>query len=219
MATLTSILSTDIVSSSRGTINTNLQNLNLQGVGNSASIAGQATFATSIVGHTTSIATKLEAASVDQVLASTLSTVAVTPSALGQTRRYIYKSSTQTVVNSVLTADSELLFPVGVNESWGMRALIAWKSGVTPDIKYTFLAPAGMTGYFVDDDANQDSFSPSTITVLAGSTNDKLVGINGIFVNGSVAGNIRLHWAQNVDTPSSVATVYKGSHIMAFRLN
>ena len=133
----------------------------------------------------------------------------------------VYKSQSQSVLNSVLTADDHLFFTMGANESWNMRLLMAYDSNTVPDIKYTFLAPAGTIGYFVADDAPQAANSPSVITVIVvPNANDQLGGINGIFINNSVAGNVSFYWAQNTDSSqSSVLTMYAGSNIIATRIN
>ena len=164
MAILTSILATDIVSSTRSVINTNFQNINEQ-------------------------------------------------------TRVIYKSSNQSIATSVLTADMELNFPIAANEAWQVRLYMPFSAPTVPDMKYTFLVPTGATGYFADDDSAQTANVPSAIGQLTGSSGDRVVGINGVFINNSVAGNIAFYWAQNTDTVSSVSTVYKGANIIATKLN
>lgn len=164
MATVTSILSTDIVSDSRSTINTNFDNLNKQ-------------------------------------------------------TQIVYKSTTQTTTTSVLTADTELSFLIGANEAWKMEMNLIGHADATSDLKYTFLVPAGANGYFTNDDAlGQVPKMPSVMSTVS-TTGSVFGGINGIFINGSVAGTVGFYWAQNTSTPSSVISINQGSNIIAFKLN
>ena len=192
MSTVHSIAASDIVANSRSVLTTNFANLNTD---------------------------KIEATTVAQMLASTISTVGVTPSVLGETRKYVYKSGNQTTSSSVLVNDDALFFNVGANEAWRMTTRLLWSSNNVPDIKYTFTAPTGTAGYFSDDDASQIAITPSSTTNLsAGGTATNIVGINGVFTT-SVAGSIQLQWAQNTNAASSVLTVYAGSNIIAERIN
>ena len=133
----------------------------------------------------------------------------------------IYKSSVQTTVSSVLVNDSELLVPIQANETLGVVLKLVGESGITPDFKYTFNAPIGTVGYFADDDAFSSATSVGGIRTISGpGPNTPFIGgINGVFINNSVAGTIQFQWAQNVNTVSSVTSVFKGSNIIVTKLN
>lgn len=181
MSAVTSILAADIVSSSRGTLNTNFQNLN---------------------------ADKVEVASAAQVLASTLSTVAVTPSVLASTDRWVFKNTDESTLTSVISADSVLRLNVGANEAWALQGAISFAAGNTvPDMKWGYTVPAGTTFncYDVYQGTSFKESSPS-VFLTAFATDTTTIQL-GTFIIGSVAGSITAVWAQNTHTPSSVATV------------
>lgn len=132
-----------------------------------------------------------------------------------------YKSTSSSVVSATLQNDSELVMPIGANESWALTLRLVMDSATAPDFKCTFAAPVGTIGYFVEDDAPQTPASVGGIRTIQGQGVGTTVfaGINGVFINNSVAGSLQFQWAQNTNTPSSVTTVFKGSNIIATKLN
>ena len=166
MATLTSILATNIVSSTRSVINTNFQNLNAQ-------------------------------------------------------TQIIYKSADQTSASSVLASDSHLVFPVGVNEVWGLeKVFLLYNAAAAPDIKVGWTVPAGTTmAWEVEGNYGSNVSLASDTESMNGTGADAQFSLHGTIFVGSVAGNMTLRWAQNVNTASSIITLKQGSFIIAHKLN
>src|SRR3990167_695403 len=243
MSTVHSIAASDLVSNTRSVLTTNFANLNADKVETSTLTGSYSTTSTitgtypttstllsnyqttSTIGGTYATSSTLvgsqylSGATVGQVLASTLSTVGITPSVLAETRKYVYKSGNQSVFSSLLVNDDALFFNVGANEVWQTTTRIVFLSDTLPDFKYTFTAPAGTAGYFIDD-FSQNVRVPTSIQGLTvgSSTRQQMQDIKGVFIT-SVAGSIQLQWAQDTHTPSSVTTMITGSNIIAERIN
>lgn len=192
MSNLTSILSSDLISTAPSVLTGNFQNLNQD---------------------------KTESANYAQTLAGASSTLAISPAGLNALYRFAYKSSTQGITTSVLANDDHLSIPVGVNEVWGYNMNLFYKSATAPDIKITMVGPAGTTGGWGDAATfSTDVMTYGSVMGIATANVDEVTLFTGTAIVGSVAGNVRLQWAQNVDTVSSITTVLTGSNIIAHRL-
>lgn len=196
MATITSILSTDTVSSSRGVINTNFQNLN---------------------------SSKLEQATIGQIFSSVATNVAVTPSVLGEIYKYVVKPMNTTINNSVLTADPHLKVNVNVNESWEMEGNLYMLAGNSvPDFKITYAVPTGTLWRAADNFGSNwgnDVTSTPTVTYGLSSVNGTMVRHFVQFQTNSVAGSIVAVWAQNTNVESSITALMNNSYLKFTRLN
>lgn len=135
-------------------------------------------------------------------------------------QKYIaYKSSSSSVINSVLVADESLSFPIQANEIWNIKGALVYTSATVADLKFMHTAPVGAVGYIkVDDSAGTATLLSSVINV-SGSGSAAFAGSNGIFINGPVAGSVDFYWAQQTNTDSSVTTLLQGSNIIATKLN
>lgn len=192
MSNVTSILATDLVSDSRSTINTNFGNLNTD---------------------------KLQQATIAQALASVATTVAITPSIKGEIQKIVYKDYDEGSLTSTLVTDSVLTVKVGANEIWEMRGILTLNAGNTvPDAKLLYTAPAGTIWNLFNAD-NQGSLANTRPSVVMATLVTPATTVHtGIFRTGSVAGSIALAWGQNVNTPSSVTTLFSGSYLKFERL-
>lgn len=195
MSTVHSIAASDLVSATRSVLTANFANLNTD---------------------------KLEAANAAQVLAADINTVAITPSTLGANMKRIYKSSNQTTTSSVLGVDTHLQFPVAANEAWAFQVAPRINGPSVPDFKFTFTAPAGASGGYVQtsfDGNDWIAFGATDTLSTNGVANGEITHIVGIVYGSSVAGSVALVWSQNIHTPSSVTTVLTGSFMIADRMN
>jgi len=212
MSTLTSILSTDLISNSRSTINTNFGNLNADKVESSILTGSYATTST-IAG------TYLQGATTANVLASTLSNVGITPSVQGQVHKVIYKTTNQSVLSSLIQVDNDLKIAVGANEVWAVQGMLTYTGAAVVDLKYGYSVPPGTLWDVADTYANGADYTyPSIFANSNGVNSRNQLGQLGLFSIGSVVGSIALIWAQNTHTPSSTMTMNNNSHLKFDRL-
>lgn len=138
--------------------------------------------------------------------------------------KVVRKSANEIVNNSaVLQDDNELLFPVLANEIWTGYILLLTSGNNTADLKVNLTGPAGSTirwtGIYVDVAGATRKTSDLDGDIQAyGQDNYLNVLINFTIINGAVAGNLTLQWAQNTADLSDT-TVLANSHIYAHRLN
>lgn len=131
-----------------------------------------------------------------------------------------YKTSNETVNNSaVLQADDALLWAVAANGVYMLDLKVLYNSGTTPDIKFGFTYPVGLTAqwgtlaYTTTTGATEQNGnnSESGVAGNGGVAADVWSHIYGLFTNGGTAGTLTLTWAQN--TANGSDTIVKaGSH-------
>ena len=105
--------------------------------------------------------------------------------------------------NTVLTNDTELLFPIGVSETWVAYFTLYIVSSGTGQAQLTITAPTGATGNFFDTQWNFAVFNFGSADAITGiSTSFGIVYLAVQVINGANAGNVNLQWAQNTSNVS-----------------
>lgn len=137
----------------------------------------------------------------------------------------IVKASDDTVNNSTtLVNDSELLFPIGINEVWEFTIVVLSFSPATPDYKCAITVPANtsLCWLFSGKDA-PGTISITNMIVSGGSHSSRgencVYGIvlRGIAIATDTAGNVQYQFAQNTANVSDTKTLI-GSCIIAHQL-
>lgn len=140
-----------------------------------------------------------------------------------RTPLYVIKSLDETVNNSaVLQDDNELLLPVEANLTYHLASRITFTSGTTPDFKFAWTFPTGLTmtynltcfavGTSVLD---QFAFTQTLTANLEGGASQRSAMIEGQVVVGSTAGTLQLQWAQITATGSD--TIVKAGSFIELR--
>jgi hypothetical protein len=134
----------------------------------------------------------------------------------------IRKSANQSSATVILENDTELVFPIGANETWVFRFDLLYSTGATTDIQIAVNAPAGAA---CDYAFGQYSAGYSLGTNVCGEplpVEDtapviyQALPLTGSITNGSTAGTVRLQFAKN--SPNlAPATIHRGSSLSAFR--
>jgi hypothetical protein len=140
----------------------------------------------------------------------------------GSTGATVRKTADQTVNNSAtLQNDSDLLLPVGANESWVGEAVIFATGDGAADIQFAITVPAGASVAYSLVSAGPTTANAAPVASMAsgGALNGGTSGatarpfiINWSVGNGSTAGDIQIQWAQIVATVADT-TVKAGSYI------
>lgn len=141
--------------------------------------------------------------------------------------RWSYKTTNQVVNDStVFVNDTQLALPIEASTTWAYDfTLFGTSSTATPDFKFSFTGPVGITvvtffGADLQSSAGgtpvYGSFSASGIGILTAAV---FRGVKGRLVveNGVNAGTIQLVWAQNTQTAEDT-TVRAGSYLRGIRL-
>lgn len=142
-----------------------------------------------------------------------------------------YKSSTEDRSSTTLALDSEMQFAMGANETWAFEMHIFSAGTGTTDIKYSIGFPTGavcpwgalgggtasLSAY--SSNANDTPTSASTTRAVGMDGTTQLEIIKGTVFNGSTAGSLILYWAPNATDGANTASVRKGSHLIATRLD
>jgi hypothetical protein len=106
---------------------------------------------------------------------------------------YVRKASDETVSNSTtVQSDDEILFPVGVNETWIFTIFLLYSTSGVADFKHQFSVPSGTAGRH--ETIGGEAAIASPLTTGGGASSRS---ITGVIRSGSTAGNITLQWAQN----------------------
>jgi|1_EtaG_2_1085319.scaffolds.fasta_scaffold01904_12 hypothetical protein len=135
---------------------------------------------------------------------------------------YVRKASDETISSSTtLQADNELLFPVGINETWAFTICILFNSGTTPDFRLDFESlPSGAAGNYtiVYAPTVQTSAALNNSLVVPGTGSDAMILLHGQVRTSAAAGNISLFWAQNTSNAGDTK-VLADSILMAWRVD
>jgi hypothetical protein len=130
------------------------------------------------------------------------------------------KSSDESIASSVtLQDDNDLILPVAANEVWQLRYILKVTIPVTPQLKMAFTFPASGDISLSGTEFNaagtltkisfQGTTTPTATQDFLGSTSNRDIVLDGVFVNAGNAGNLVLQWAQNVSNAS--ATIMKAN--------
>lgn len=131
--------------------------------------------------------------------------------------------------NTVVATDSELFFSVTANKIYAFEAYILYSSpvgGGTPDLKFTFNAPATVQGqYFVDNYITTTDTQGSYAMIAAGTTGAvgtatvprmfRAIGWISSTAGGSGSSGFQFQWSQN--TSSVNATTRLAGSILRYR--
>jgi hypothetical protein len=127
------------------------------------------------------------------------------------------KASDESVTNNTLQDDNDLIAPVAANEVWLFRWNLKVTIPVTPQLKIAFTFPASGDINVCGTELNaagtltkitfQGSTTPTATQDFLGSTVNRHIVLEGLFINAGTAGNLTLQWAQNVTNAS--ATIMK----------
>lgn len=128
----------------------------------------------------------------------------------------IPKVSDETIdTSTTLQNDDELFFPVDANKVYAVTGVIRFTTGTTPNIKFTWAAPAGATWVFRSQgngaSGTWESSGSATKTPNGAATHLIFVFWGHVVVAGN-AGVVQLQWAQNTSDGGDT-TVNAGSYI------
>lgn len=127
------------------------------------------------------------------------------------------KVADETVNNSsTLQNDDELAIVVAADTSYRLRATIRYSSGTTPDFKWAWSYPTGLTMVYsaicqVTTVAFAELIESSGGAVDGAGANESLF-FDGTVVVSSTAGTLQFRWAQNTANPSDTI-VRAGSYL------
>lgn len=145
------------------------------------------------------------------------------------------KSADEPRANVTATSDdSELVFPVGPNQTWHVRYVLRWTSTTaTPDLRLALQGPLGTSVWFhawkFSDNGTSGPASGTTVSLITTSTGSALPLLNtaiptdvpvyyeGTLSTAGVGGNFSLQWAQNTSSASDT-TIGQGSYLIATRI-
>ena len=131
-------------------------------------------------------------------------------------------SNTQRTTNAVLTADPDLIIPIGANERVKFELEVFFDTNATADFKFTINGPAApdlvryhyihqAPGATAHNLATEVAYG-SSISVTGTGTTGGYVYISGVIDNGANAGNITFDWAQD-NSDAGGTTVLLGSQV------
>lgn len=141
-----------------------------------------------------------------------------------------YKSATEDRSGTTLGSDAEMRFDVGANETWAFTFNILAQCTTVGDFKVSVAFPSGgvcpwsVTGLNSGSTAyeslgNDTPTSASTVRIVGMSGSPNLVPLVGTLFNGATSGTVILYWSMNTTDGSNTASVRKGSHLIATRLD
>lgn len=132
--------------------------------------------------------------------------------------------------NNTLTADSTLKFAMEANKTYTFNCYVFYSTGATPDLKFGFDGPAGVTSvrivrkHIVPGGTGYSGVSVATayettgVAITSSSTAPGYIELSGTIVNGSTAGNFVFTWAQNTSNAANT-TIEKGSLLEYVKVN
>jgi len=133
--------------------------------------------------------------------------------------RQARKTSDETVNNSAaFQNDNDLLLSVVANATYSLEGLLLFNSGATPDIKFQWTYPTGLTmrwgiGGVVTTFA-VFNMTEVSVPVLDGTGVATGAYVDGTVIVSSTAGTLQLQWAQN--TSNATATqLLQNSYVQA----
>jgi hypothetical protein len=142
-----------------------------------------------------------------------------------------YKSGTEDRASTTLVIDSELQFAIGANETWAFTFNLISQGTATTDVKYSLGFPSGAVSPWAvigGGSASVTAFTSNGFDTPTSASSTRAVGMDGsvylssltgTVFNGATAGSVALYWATNATDGSNTASVRKGSHLIATRLD
>jgi hypothetical protein len=142
-----------------------------------------------------------------------------------------YKSVTEDRGGTTLLADSELLFAVGANETWGFQFNIFFADTLTGDFKCAIVAPTGTTCAWgaiggntgtitqLENTGTDNGITTATSRSVGASSSTQLLPLYGTAFVGATAGNVTLYWSMATVDGANTASIRKGAHLFAYRLD
>jgi hypothetical protein len=123
---------------------------------------------------------------------------------------------------STLQDDNDLVFSIGVNETWNFRFVLFINSANAPDSKYTVTATGASSCTFgfgdFEGQSGQGNLSCGTASQsVAGTGSYEINEVMGTVVAGASAVTVHVQWAQNAPA-TSATTVSAGSFLQANRI-
>jgi hypothetical protein len=116
--------------------------------------------------------------------------------------------------NTTLQDDDTLQLPVSANDVWLLKYNLKMTIPVTPSAKMAFTFPAGGDVNICGTEYNaagtlvkisfQGTTTPTAPQDFLGSTANRHIVLEGLFVNAGTGGTLVLQWAQNTSNASSV---------------
>lgn len=134
------------------------------------------------------------------------------------------KTGTETVNNSsAIQADDELFIALAASTLYFVEIDWLWSSGATPDIKFDFTSPAGISGSYNVIAAVGGSPFYGDVSWTAGASGldgdgtTKHHRIYGPLLTGASAGTLAMRWAQSTANLSNTQ-VFANSVMRAWKL-
>ena len=135
----------------------------------------------------------------------------------------VRRTADETVTNSiVLQDDNYFTFSVGANETWAFQMFYEVNSSSTANWRMRFDAPTGATcDVYYNNIYNVTSYYADTCneegTINNGSTWDNSYITYGTVATGGTAGTVKLRWAQDVASGSTI--LRRGGYMVAYKLS
>lgn len=135
------------------------------------------------------------------------------------------KTADEVVNNSsTLQNDNHLSWPVAANAVYEMRLELVYVTGTTPDIKFGWTYPSGLTMVWqhrgTDLSGNvafRGNYNAATVLGIGGTTFEEYVTLTGLITVSSTAGTLQLQWAQSTANASDT-TLRSGSYGILTRI-
>ena len=148
----------------------------------------------------------------------------LTVSGIGQTL-IARKTANETVNNSsVLQNDDDIVLTLVANGVYLFEMRLHYNSGLTPDFKFGWAFPTGLTMIFagVAADTAGGMIIPggqiqTTVPAICGAAADFTAFYTGIIVVGSTAGQLQLTWAQSTANGSNTS-LNAGTYLKSLRI-
>jgi hypothetical protein len=135
----------------------------------------------------------------------------------------VRKTTNETVNNSTtLQNDDELFIAVEASVTYDFEAEIIYNSGATPDLKFGWTFPSGLTMFYAVYAAGGGTFLgyneiETSVPAVDGAGAAVGVLLKGTVIVSSTAGTLQLQWAQNALNASNTI-VQAGSYIRLRRI-
>lgn len=118
------------------------------------------------------------------------------------------KTADETVNNSAtLQNDNHLFLSVAASTTYELTGLLVYTSGATPDFKFGWTFPSGLTMRYTVLATVGGTFGTygqvqTAVPAIDGAGSELTVPIMGIVIVSSTAGTLQLQWAQNTANAS-----------------
>lgn len=121
------------------------------------------------------------------------------------------KTIDQIVNNSTtLVNDADLAWAVAASKVYELRVELIYNSGITPDIKWAWTFPTGLTMTWQHRGTDsggavqfRGGYTQATVLATGGTAAEEYLTLTGIVTVGVNAGTLQLQWAQNTANASN----------------